>query len=229
MFYWDPTYVIILPGLLFAMLAQFLVKSAFSRGQQQRSANGFTGEEAARRMLAQNGVFDVRFESAQGNLGDHYDPTTKTLRLSAGVRGSDSVAAIAVACHEAGHALQHAKGYAPLKLRTASVPTVNIGSRLAWPLFIAGLLFSWQPLVEAGIILFAFTVLFALVTLPVEFNASRRALAGMTQAGVLYESELPAAKSVLNAAAMTYVASALTAILQLMRLLAIAGVGRRRD
>jgi len=229
MFYMDPTYIIILPGMLFALLAQFLVKSAFSRGEKIAASTGFTGEEAARRLLALNGVFDVQVEDAHGQLGDHYDPTSKTLRLSQGVRRSRSVAAIAVACHEAGHALQHAGGYAPLKLRTASVPTVNIGSRLAWPIFIAGLLFSWQPLVEAGIWLFALTVLFALVTLPVEFNASRRAMRGMTDAGILSAGELPAAKSVLSAAAMTYVASALTAILQLVRLLAISGAGRRRD
>lgn len=229
MLYWDPTYMIILPGLIFAMIAQSMVQSAFRRGQQRRSRNGFTGEEAAKRLLAMRGIFDVRIESAHGKLGDHYDPTTKTLRLSKEVRYSDSVAAISVACHEAGHALQHAEGYGPLKLRTAAVPSVNIGSNLAWPVFIAGLIFSWQPLVEAGIWLFALTVLFALITLPVEFNASRRALAGMAESGILFPDEQPAAKSVLNAAAMTYVASAVTAILQLLRLLAIAGVGRRRD
>lgn len=229
MLYWDPTYMIILPGLIFAMIAQSMVQSAFRRGQQRRSRNGFFGEAAARRFLAMHGVFDVKIESAHGKLGDHYDPTTKTLRLSKEVRYSDSVAAISVACHEAGHALQHAEGYGPLKLRTAAVPSVNIGSNLAWPVFIAGLIFSWQPLVEAGIWLFALTVLFALITLPVEFNASRRALAGMAESGILFPDEQPAAKSVLNAAAMTYVASAVTAILQLLRLLAIAGVGRRRD
>ena len=229
MLYWDPTYMIILPGLIFAMIAQSMVQSAFRRGQQRRSRNGFVGEDAARRFLAMHGVFDVKIVSAHGKLGDHYDPTTKTLRLSRDVRYSDSVAAISVACHEAGHALQHAEGYGPLKLRTAAVPSVNIGSNLAWPVFIAGLIFSWQPLVEAGIWLFALTVLFALITLPVEFNASRRALAGMAESGILFPDEQPAAKSVLNAAAMTYVASAVTAILQLLRLLAIAGVGRRRD
>lgn len=229
MFYWDPTYIIILPGMLLALLAQLMVKSAFSRGQQIRSAGGVTGEEAARRMLAMNGVFDVQIESVHGNLSDHYDPSTKTLRLSGAVRNSDSISAVSVACHEAGHALQHAQGYAPLKLRTASVASVNIGSRLAWPLFVMGLIFSWQPLLEAGIILFSLTVLFALITLPVEFNASKRALAGMSASGILYEAELPEARKVLSAAAMTYVASAVTAALQLIRLLAIAGVGRRRD
>jgi len=229
MFYWDPTYILILPGLLLALFAQMKVKSAFARGQKLRSANGFTGEEAARRMLAMRGIYDVQIESVRGKLSDHYDPTTKTLRLSNDVRYSDSVAAISVACHEAGHALQHAEGYGPLKLRTASVPAVNIGSNLAWPIFVLGLIVSWQPLVEAGIWLFGLTVLFALVTLPVEFNASRRAMQSVAEAGILYPSEEGEAKSVLNAAAMTYVASAAMAILQLLRLLAIAGAGRRRD
>ncbi|MDO4739100.1 MAG: zinc metallopeptidase [Eubacteriales bacterium] len=229
MFYWDPTYILILPGLLLAMFAQYRVKSAFERGRKIRSAGGLTGEQAALRMLAEQGVFDVRVEDARGKLGDHYDPTTKTLRLSRDVRHSDSVAAIGVACHEAGHALQHAQGYGPLKLRTASVPAVNIGSNLAWPLFVVGLIVRWQPLLEAGIWLFALTVLFALVTLPVEFNASSRALRSVTETGVLTTGETAEARSVLNAAALTYVASAAMAILQLLRLLAIAGVGRRED
>jgi len=229
MFYWDPTYIIILPGLLLALFAQMRVRSAFERGSKLSSAGGLTGEEAALRLLAANGIFDVRIESVRGKLSDHYDPTTKTLRLSNDVRFSRSVSAIGVACHEAGHAIQHAEGYAPLKMRTASVPAVNIGSNLAWPIFILGLIVSWQPLVEAGIWLFALTVAFALITLPVEFNASRRALQGVVEAGVLYPGEADEAKKVLDAAAMTYVASAAMAVLQLLRLLAISGVGRRRD
>ncbi len=229
MFYWDPTYIILLPAILIAFWAQLRVKSAFARGSQLRSVRGMTGEQAARALLHANGIYDVKIESVRGQLTDHYDPSTRTLRLSDSVRRSDSIAAIGVACHEAGHAIQHAEHYGPLVLRTASVPAVNIGSNLAWPIFFLGLVFSWQPLVQAGIVLFSLVVLFSIVTLPVEFNASSRAIAGIEQNGILDLNEAREAKKVLSAAAMTYVASAITAVAQLLRLLAIAGVGRRRD
>lgn len=229
MFYWDYTMLYVLPGLLLALWAQSRVSSAFHKYGRVRTLRGYTGEQAARAMLAQSGIYDVRIERAPGRLGDHYDPTSRTLRLSDGVRDSDSVSAVGVAMHEAGHALQHSEQYKPLLLRTAAVPSVNLGSNLAWPIFLVGMIFRWQPLLEAGIILFSLTVLFALVSLPVEFNASRRALSVAQSAGILEPNEIDGARSVLSAAAMTYVASALTAILQLLRLLALSGAGRRRE
>ena len=226
--FWDPTMIWVLPGILLAMWAQARVQGAYNRWSQVRCRGNFTGETAALAMLAAAGVRDVRVERISGTLSDHYDPSRQMLALSDDVRQGDSLAAIGVAMHEAGHALQHAEGYAPLRLRTAVVPTVNIGSRLAWPVLILGLLFSWQPLVEAGVILFALTVVFALISLPVEFNASKRALAAAESCGILAQDEIAGARSVLNAAAMTYVATAVSAVLQLLRLLAISGLGRRR-
>jgi len=226
--FWDPTMLWVLPGILLAMWAQSRVQGAYSRWSKVRSRGNFTGETAALAMLAAQGVRDVRVDRASAALSDHYDPSSRTLYLSDEVRLGDSLAAIGVAMHEAGHALQHAEGYAPLRLRTAVVPTVNIGSRLAWPVFLAGMLFRWQPLVEAGVILFGLTVVFALISLPVEFNASNRALAAAEATGILAQDEIPGARSVLSAAAMTYVATAVTAVLQLLRLLAISGAGRRR-
>lgn len=226
--FWDPTMLWVLPGMLLALWVQSRVQGAYSRWSKTRCRGNFTGETAALAMLASAGVRDVRVERVSGTLSDNYDPSRRVLFLSDDVRQGDSIAAIGVAMHEAGHALQHAEGYAPLRLRTAVVPTVNIGSRLAWPVFLLGMFFRWQPLVEAGVILFALTVLFALVSLPVEFNASSRALAAAEQGGILAQDEIPGAKSVLSAAAMTYVATAVTAVLQLLRLLAISGMGRRR-
>lgn len=221
--------IILIPGMLLALWAQLRVQAAFGHAQKMRARRGCTGEQAARALLAENGIFDVQFETARGRLSDHYDPSSNTLRLSAEVRDADSIAAIGIACHEAGHAIQYAQGYKPLLLRTASVPAVNIGSNLAWPLFFLGLFFSWEPLVEAGIWLFALVVFFAVVTLPVEYNASRRAIAGIGELGLLDADETREAGAVLSAAAMTYVASAVTAVLQLLRLLAIYGSRRRRD
>ena len=169
----------------------------------------------------------MAIETVAGNLSDHYDPSTRTLRLSQGVANSTSLASLGVAAHETGHALQHRDSYAPLVLRTAVVPTVNIGSNLSWPLVLLGMLFSWQPLIDIGILLFSLTVIFTLITLPVEFNASKRAMTALEAGGYMTQAELPGAKSVLSAAAMTYVAAALTAVLQLLRLLALTG--RRRD
>ncbi len=227
-YYFDPTYLLIIAGLIISLIAQGRVQNVTREYAQVPARCGLTGAEVARRMLDSGGLQDVAIEYINGDLTDHYDPSSRTLRLSATVAGSCSITALGVAAHETGHALQHRDAYAPLVLRTAAVPTVNIGSHLSWPLVLLGLIFSWQPLVTAGIVLFAFVVLFSLITLPVEFNASSRALAVLEGDGYLDADETAGARRVLNAAAMTYVASALSAILQLVRLIAISGNGRRR-
>lgn len=227
-FFYDWTYILLIPALILSMWAQFRVSSTFSRFSKVRASSGMTATQMAEQLLHAEGVYDVSVERTRGNLTDHYDPKNMVLRLSDSTANSTSVAALGVAAHEAGHVLQHRDGYAPLMLRTAAVPVVNIGSNLSWPLFLVGLIFSWDPLLYAGIALFALAVLFALITLPVEFNASKRALAALEANGYLQPGEeMRGAKKVLSAAAMTYVASAFMAIMQLLRLLAIAGV--RRD
>ena len=227
-FFYDWTYLLLIPALLLSLWAQFRVSSTFNRFSKVRASSGMTATQMAEQLLHAEGVYDVSVERTRGNLTDHYDPKNMVLRLSDSTANSTSVAALGVAAHEAGHVLQHRDGYAPLMLRTAAVPVVNIGSNLSWPLFVAGLIFSWEPLLYAGIALFALAVLFALITLPVEFNASKRALAALETNGYLQPGEeMRGAKKVLSAAAMTYVASAFMAIMQLLRLLAIAGV--RRD
>ena len=227
-FFYDWTYLLLIPALILSMWAQFRVSSTFSRFSKVRASSGMTATQMAEQLLHAEGVYDVSVERTRGNLTDHYDPKNMVLRLSDSTANSTSVAALGVAAHEAGHVLQHRDGYAPLMLRTAAVPVVNIGSNLSWPLFLVGLIVSWEPLVYAGIALFALAVLFALITLPVEFNASKRALAALEANGYLQPGEeMRGAKKVLSAAAMTYVASAFMAIMQLLRLLAIAGV--RRD
>mgnify|MGYP000468761379 FL=1 len=227
-FFYDWTYILLIPALILSMWAQFRVSSTFSRFSKVRASSGMTATQMAEQLLHAEGVYDVSVERTRGNLTDHYDPKNMVLRLSDSTANSTSVAALGVAAHEAGHVLQHRDGYAPLMLRTAAVPVVNIGSNLSWPLFLVGLIVSWEPLVYAGIALFALAVLFALITLPVEFNASKRALAALETNGYLQPGEeMRGAKKVLSAAAMTYVASAFMAIMQLLRLLAIAGV--RRD
>ena len=227
-FFYDWTYILLIPALILSMWAQFRVSSTFSRFSKVRAFSGMTATQMAEQLLHAEGVYDVSVERTCGNLTDHYDPKNMVLRLSDSTANSTSVAALGVAAHEAGHVLQHRDGYAPLMLRTAAVPVVNIGSNLSWPLFVAGLIFSWEPLLYAGIALFALAVLFALITLPVEFNASKRALAALETNGYLQPGEeMRGAKKVLSAAAMTYVASAFMAIMQLLRLLAIAG--SRRD
>lgn len=228
-FYFDPTIMIVLPGLLLALWAQFRVNSTFSKYSHVNTRSALTAEQAARAFLDANGLQNVRIEKIRGHLSDHYDPRGKVLRLSESVIGSTSVSALGVAAHEAGHAVQDAAGYKPLVLRTALVPVVNIGSNLAMPLFFIGLIFSWEPLVNVGVILFSLIVLFSLVTLPVEFNASHRALATLGGMGLLADDELQGAKSVLKAAALTYVAAALQSMLNLLRLLVISGAGRRDD
>ena len=227
-FFYDWTYILLIPALILSMWAQFRVSSTFSRFSKVRASSGMTATQMAEQLLHAEGVYDVSVERTRGNLTDHYDPKNMVLRLSDSTADSTSVAALGVAAHEAGHVLQHRDGYAPLMLRTAAVPVVNIGSNLSWPLFLVGLIVSWEPLVYAGIALFALAVLFALITLPVEFNASKRALAALEANGYLQPGEeMRGAKKVLSAAAMTYVASAFMAIMQLLRLLAIAG--SRRD
>ena len=227
-FFNDWTYLLLIPALILSMWAQFRVSSTFSRFSKVRASSGMTATQMAEQLLHAEGVYDVSVERTRGNLTDHYDPKNMVLRLSDSTANSTSVAALGVAAHEAGHVLQHRDGYAPLMLRTAAVPVVNIGSNLSWPLFVVGLIFSWEPLLYAGIALFALAVLFALITLPVEFNASKRALAALEANGYLQPGEeMRGAKKVLSAAAMTYVASAFMAIMQLLRLLAIAGA--RRD
>ena len=188
-----------------------------------------TGAQAAERILRQSGIYDVRIEHISGNLTDHYDPSNKVLRLSDSVYGSTSVAAIGVAAHECGHAVQHQVGYAPLSIRSALVPVANFGSSLSWPIFVAGLIFSIGPLLDIGIILFLAAVLFQVVTLPVEFNASARAIRLLDSCGILGQQEIGGTKKVLTAAALTYVASLAASILQLLRLLILAGGRRRND
>ena len=226
-YYFDWTYVVlVLPCVLLSLWASANVNSTFRKYSRQYSSRRLTGAEAAQRVLSANGVSGVRIERISGNLTDHYDPSSKTLRLSDSVYGSDSVAAVGVAAHECGHALQEHDGYGLLKLRTALVPVVNIGSSLYLPIFMAGLLFSWEPLQMVGILCFGLTLLFSLVTLPVEINASRRAL-GMLD-GVLEAEELRGARAVLSAAALTYLASVISSALQLLRLILISR-SRNRD
>lgn len=225
-FYYDWTMILVIPGLLLGLYAQFKVKSTFDRYSRVRTKSGLTAEAAARMLLSRGGSANVTISRVNGSLTDHYDPSSKTLRLSDSVYGSDSVAAVGVAAHECGHALQEHDGYGLLKLRSALVPAVNIGSGLYLPIFMAGLLFSWEPLQLAGILCFALTLLFSLVTLPVEINASKRAL-GMLE-GVLDAEELQGAKAVLSAAALTYLASVISSALQLLRLILISR-SRNRD
>lgn len=225
-FYYDWTMILVIPGLLLGLYAQFKVKSTFDRYSRIRTKSGLTAEAAARMLLSRGGSTNVTISRVNGSLTDHYDPSSKTLRLSDSVYGSDSVAAVGVAAHECGHALQEHDGYGLLKLRSALVPVVNIGSSLYLPIFMAGLLFSWEPLQMVGILCFGLTLLFSLVTLPVEINASKRAL-GMLE-GVLDAEELQGAKAVLSAAALTYLASVISSALQLLRLILISR-SRNRD
>ena len=231
-FYFDPTYFLVLIGVVLSLLASGKVKSTFARFSKVRNSRGITGAEAAEQVLHRAGIYDVRIERVAGNLTDHYDPRSKVLRLSDTVYGSTSVAAVGVATHECGHAIQHAKGYAPLKLRSTLVPIANFGSQIAWPLILIGLLFNSQSsalFINLGIIAFSGAVLFQLITLPVEFNASNRAIRMIADSGIMYGEEIVAAKKVLNAAALTYVASAATAILQLLRIILLTGGRRRND
>ena len=223
----DWTYLLALLGLGITLIAQGRVQSTFSRYSKVASRTGLTGASAARAVLHAFGIYDVAVEHIAGNLTDHYDPRTKTLRLSDSTYSSPSVAAICVAAHECGHARQDADHYSPLVLRSSLVPAARFGSSLAWPIFIAGLLFSLPLLMSAGIILFGLAVVFQLVTLPVEFNASSRALKLLGESGILPEDELEGGRKVLNAAALTYVAALASSMLQMLRLILISGRPRR--
>lgn len=232
MFFYDWTYFLVLIGAVICMVASANVKSTYKRYAQQRSMTNMTGAQVAERLLRSAGLNDVRVGQVAGELSDHYNPSTKVVNLSDSVYGSTSVAAIGVAAHECGHAIQHAKGYFPLTFRTWFVPVANFGSKLAWPLILIGLFISSessQLIINAGIFLFSFAVIFQLVTLPVEFNASSRALALLEEQGILSQQELPYTKKVLGAAALTYVASAASAILQLLRIIILFGGRRRND
>ena len=223
----DPLYMMmILPGVVLALIATFVTKSTFSKYARVAASSGFTGAQAARHLLDAQGLNDVPVEMTQGFLTDHYDPRTKALHLSPQVYQSQSLSAIGVACHEAGHALQHATRYAPLALRSSLVPAAQFGSNLALPIFFVGLIFHLPFLVKAGILVFGLTVLFTLITLPVEWNASARAKRLMVESGIVTPGEQPAAAAVLNAAFMTYVASAVTAILTFLYYLTL---GRRNN
>ena len=227
-YYYDPTYFLVIIGFIFAMLASTGVQRAFNKYSKVKSYRGYTGADAARKILDGSGLYHVRIEHISGNLSDHFDPKANVIRLSDATYNDTSVAAIGVAAHEAGHAVQHAVGYAPIKLRNSIVPVVNIASGLSMPLFLIGLLFSFPTLTTLGIILFASALLFQVVTLPVEFNASRRAITILNQSAMLEEDELKGAQKVLKAAAMTYVAAVISTALQLLRLVLLSN-SRRRD
>lgn len=230
-FYWDNTYLLVLIGAVICLIASARVKSTFRKYSRYRSAAGITGAQAAQRILYAAGINDVQVRHVSGQLTDHYDPSSKTVNLSDPVCNSMSIAAIGVAAHECGHAIQHAKGYVPLSLRSAIVPIANFGSALAWPVILIGLFInnrSSMYIIDLGIFLFSFAVLFQLVTLPVELNASARALRQLRSQGLLGDQELGMARRVLSAAALTYVAGAAAAILQLLRIVLLFG-GRRRD
>ncbi len=232
-YYMDWTYFLVLIGAILCLAASARVNSTYKKYSRVRSMSGITGAEAAQRILNYNGIHDVRVEHISGSLTDHYDPSAKVLRLSDAVYGSNSVAAIGVAAHECGHAVQHQQGYAPLKLRSTLVPVANIGSRLGIPIIILGVLFggAGSTLAQIGIWVFAAAVLFQIVTLPVEFNASGRAMRMLEQYGILGQQEVGGVRKVLGAAALTYVAAAASSILQLLRLVLLFGNrgGRRRD
>ena len=223
--YFDATYLILIPAILFSLWAQSQVKNTYAR--YSKAFAGLTGEEAARMVLEMNGVTGVTIEPVAGELTDHFDPKTNTIRLSRGVYDVTSVAAVGVAAHEAGHAVQYAVGYSPIKIRTAIIPVTQIGSYLSWPLLLIGILLGSDTLAMAGVLLFCAVVAFQLVTLPVEFNASNRALEALGASGYLKEEQLDGAGKVLRAAAMTYVAALAQAVSQLLRLRLIANRNRR--
>ena len=227
---YDWTYLLVIIGALLSIFASMRVNSTFNKYAKVRSMTGMTGAEAAQRILQYNGIYDVRIQQVSGTLTDHYDPRNKTLNLSDATYASASVAAVGVAAHECGHAIQHNVGYGPLKLRSTLVPAANIGSKLGIPIILLGILLSYNSvLIQIGIWVFAHAVLFQVVTLPVEFNASSRAVQALDQMGILAGQEVSQCRKVLSAAALTYVAAAASAILQLLRLVILFGGNRRRD
>lgn len=227
MFYNSYYFMLVIIPLLIGMWAQHKVNSTYKRYSKVACGNGLTGRQAARQILDQNGLTNVQIEQVRGNLTDHYDPKNNVVRLSEGVYNSHSVAAVGVAAHECGHAVQYAAGYVPMKIRGAIVPITNFGSKLAVPLVLIGLLFSWYPLAWIGLIGYALIALFQFVTLPVEFNASNRAVAALSNMNIT-ETEQQGVKKVLSAAAMTYVAALISAVTQLLHMVTIIGEGKRR-
>ena len=234
-YYFDPTYILVVIGLIISVWAQITVQSTFNKYSRVRLSRGITGADAARQVLSQGGVHDVSIKSIRGSMTDHYNPRDNSISLSETVGGVSTAAAVGVAAHEAGHALQHAEGYGPIKLRMAIIPVCNFASSLAMPLFLLGILFSsWNPntsfgfmMMQAGIIAFSVAVFFQVVTLPVEFNASRRAIKALEATGYYTDEELDGARKVLRAAAMTYVAALAVSLLQLLRLIILSNNRRR--
>lgn len=226
-YYYDPTYILVAIGAVICMIASANVNRTFSKYSHVRNARGMTAEQVAEQILREAGLHNIRIERVSGDLTDHYDPRSKVLRLSDSVFGSTSVAAVGVAAHECGHAIQDQVGYVPIRLRNAIVPVVNLGSKLSWPVILAGIIFGMTNLLNLGILLFALTLLFQVVTLPVEFNASGRALKILESRGLLYGEEMKGARRVLTAAAMTYVTAVVSTLLQLLRLILL--FGRRSD
>lgn len=226
-YYFDPTYILVIIGAVICMIASANVSRTFNKYSRVYTTRRVAANQVAAQILQGAGIHDVRIERIQGNLTDHYDPRNKVLRLSESVYDSTSVAAVGVAAHECGHAVQHNVGYVPIKLRNAVVPVVNLGSKLSWPVIMIGLVLGSVGLLQVGIILFAFTLVFQVITLPVEFNASGRALRILKERGILYGDEISGARRVLGAAAMTYVTSTVATILQLLRLVLL--FGRRSD
>lgn len=226
--YWDQTMIILIPALIFSLIAQLMVKGAFSKYSGVRNSRGYTGADAARAILDRNGLSYIRIEHINGELTDHYDPSANVIRLSDSVYNNDSVAAVGVAAHEAGHAVQYAEGYGPIKVRSAIIPITQFGSNLSTPLVILGIIFSSNVLITAGILLFCTVVLFQAITLPVEFNASGRALKVLREEHFFDDDEMKGAKSVLTAAALTYVAAIFSALASLARLLLIRNRNNNR-
>lgn len=227
-YYWDPTYILILIGVVISAVASMRVRTTFNKYSRVRNMGGLTGAQAAEQILRGAGIYDVSIQRVAGNLTDHYDPRNKTLNLSDSVYSAASVAAVGVAAHECGHAIQHQEGYAPLRFRSMLVPAAQFGSGASWLFILLGIFMSAQPLLTIGIVLFSLAVLFQIVTLPVEFNASSRALAALDRQHILYGDEIRDTRKVLSAAALTYVAGAAAAILQLLRLIILFG-GRNDD
>lgn len=227
MFYYDSTMIILLPALLISAWAQMRINSTYEKYSRIRSGSGYTGAQVARRLLDKHGLYDVPIELVRGKLTDHYDPRSRVMRLSSEVYHGTSVAAIGIAAHETGHAYQHEERYSPLVIRNTIVPIVNLGSNLSWIIFFFGMILSIPSLLNVGILLFLGVVVFQLITLPVEFNASSRAMDVLESSGILYDEEITGARRVLKAAAMTYIAAAIASIAQLLRLIALSN--RRRD
>lgn len=228
MYWWDPTYILVIIGAVISGIASMNVNSTFNSYRRMLNRRGLTAQEVAMQILHGAGIYDVRIERIRGSLTDHYSPTEKVLRLSDTVYNSQSVAAIGVAAHECGHAIQHMIGYAPLKLRSASVPVANIGSMLSWPVIVIGLILGQTGLARAGVMLFTFVVIFQLITLPVEFDASQRAINILGDTQILANDELRGATKVLKAAALTYVAALFSSLLQLLRLVMIVNRSNNR-